>query len=66
MPREFDTDHRKDWNGIIHNCLKAIDNHNSQYFKTEDRWHLEKAQQLREYVTELKDWIKDKEISENI
>lgn len=61
MPREFDTESRKDWNAVIHNCLRAIDNHNSEYFKTGSTWHLEKTQQLRSYVTELKEWIKNKE-----
>ena len=61
MPREFDTESRKDWNGVIHNCLRAIDNHNSEYFKTGSTWHLEKTQQLRTYVAELKEWIKNKE-----
>lgn len=61
MPREFDTEFRKDWNVIIHQCLKAIDQHNSEYFKAGNIWHLEKAQQLRIYVTELKEWIKDRE-----
>lgn len=61
MPREFDTDSRKDWNTPIHNMLKAIDNHNREYFKSGDRWHLEKAEQLRSYVRELKEWIKKNE-----
>lgn len=61
MPREFNTDSRKDWNAPIHNLLKAIDNHNREYFKSGDLWHLEKAEQLRGYVRELKEWIKKKE-----
>ena len=61
MPREFDTDSRKDWNTPIHNLLKAIDNHNREYFKSGNLWHLEKANQLRSYVCELKDWIKKRE-----
>jgi hypothetical protein len=61
MPREFDTDSRKDWNTPIHNLLKAIDNHNREYFKNGDLWHLEKAEQLRSYVRELKEWIKKRE-----
>jgi hypothetical protein len=57
MPREFDTEARKDWNAPIHNLLKAIDNHNREYFKSGDSWHLEKAETLRGYVSELKTWI---------
>jgi hypothetical protein len=63
MPREFNTESRKDWNAVIHQCLKAIDNHNSEYFKTGNPWHLEKTQQLREYVVELKEWIIRKELN---
>ena len=55
--RTFNTIHREEWNKPIHNILKAIDNHNHEYFKTQDPWHLEKAQELRIYVTELKEWI---------
>lgn len=61
MPREFDTPHRENWNSIIHRILKAIDNHNQEYFKTKNNWHLEKAQYLRIYVKELKEWIHRKE-----
>ena len=57
MAREFNTPHRKDWNAPIHNILKAIDNHTQEYFKSGDTWHLNKAQELREYVAELKTWI---------
>jgi len=61
VPREFDTPSRKCWNAPIHNILKAIDNHNQEYFKTQDTWHIEKAQILRDYVNELKTWIHKKE-----
>jgi hypothetical protein len=57
MPREWNTNQRKDWNAPIHNILKAIDAHNHEYFKTQDPWHLEKAQELREYIKQLKDYI---------
>jgi hypothetical protein len=57
MPREFNTEARKDWNAPIHNILKAIDNHTREYLKSGDVWHLQKAQELREYVSELKTWI---------
>ena len=57
MPREFNTPHRENWNTPIHNILKAIDNHTHEYFKSGDEWHLNKAQELRIYVAELKEWI---------
>ena len=57
MPREFNTPHREHWNAPIHNILKAIDNHTHEYFKSGDEWHLNKAQELRIYVAELKEWI---------
>lgn len=61
MPREWNTPNRKDWNAPIHQILKAIDNHNSEYFKSGDIWHLQKAELLRTYLHELKTWIKLKE-----
>ena len=56
--REWNTPVREPWNPIIHNLLKAIDEHNKMYFRTHDCWHLEKAYELRKYVKEIKDWIK--------
>jgi hypothetical protein len=56
--REFNTPVREPWNDAIREILKAIDNHNQIYFETKNFWHIEKARQLREYVKELKDWIK--------
>lgn len=61
MPREWSTSTRDSWNAHIHQTLKAIDNHNQEYFKTKNPWHLQKAQMLREYLIELKDWITIKE-----
>lgn len=57
MSRTFNTEHRQSWNAPIHNILKAIDNHTQEYFKSGDEWHLNKAQELRGYVSELKEWI---------
>ena len=59
--RTFNTIHREEWNKPIHNILKAIDNHTQEYFKTQDPWHLEKAQELREYIRQLKDYIHQNE-----
>ena len=61
MSRTFNTIHREKWNKPIHNILKAIDNHTQEYFKSEDNWHLEKAELLRTYVAELKTWIHKEE-----
>lgn len=57
MPREWNTPLREPWNPVICQLLRAVDHHNVAYFRTGDRWHLEKAAQLRAYVRELKDWI---------
>ena len=59
--RTWDTPVREGWNQVIYQSLKAIDNHNQLYFKTKDRWHLEKARELRAYVRDLKEWIKKQE-----
>ena len=61
MPREWSTDERKPWNAPIHQILKAIDNHTYEYFKSGNLWHLEKAEILRKYVSELKTWIHQQE-----
>jgi len=59
--RTFNTPKREPWNAPIHNILKAIDNHTQEYFKSGDKWHLEKADMLRNYLTELKTWIHKQE-----
>lgn len=61
MPQEWNTSHRKPWNPVIHNLLKAIDEHTREYLLTKDPWHLQKAEQLRVYITELKTWILHRE-----
>lgn len=61
MPREWDSPVREKWNAPIHNILKAVDNHVSIYLKSGDRWHIEQANFLRQYVKELKDRIKQEE-----
>lgn len=52
---------RQKWSEVIRQCVKGIDYHNEMYFQTLDKWHLSKAEQLRQYVTELKEMIKRKE-----
>ena len=59
--REWNTPIREPWNPVIKHVLKAIDEHNNLYFKTGDPWHLQKASDLRHYIKDLKDWIKQKE-----
>ncbi|MGA1023885.1 MAG: hypothetical protein ACO3S8_04230 [Aquiluna sp.] len=59
--RTWDTPVRESWNPVIQQLLRAIDNHNRIYFATGNDWHLVKAGELRRYVIELKDWIKDQE-----
>jgi len=59
--RTFNTPLREPLNPIIHRLLQAIDWHNSRYFEDHNPWHLEKAESLRSYVRELKDWVKKKE-----
>jgi hypothetical protein len=60
-PRTFNTDTRQPWNSVIHHTLKAIDLHTKFFLDTQEVWHEQKAQELREYVASLKDWIHDKE-----
>jgi len=55
--REWNTVIREPWNPLIYQCLKAIDRHMDQHRRTGNSWHAIKAQQLRQYVAELKDWI---------
>ena len=59
--REWNTPVREPWNPVIHQLLKAIDNHTQQYLRSGDVWHLHKAQALRVYVSELKTWIHSEE-----
>lgn len=61
MSREWNTPTREPWNPPIQQILKAIDNHTKEYFKSGDKWHLEKADILRQYLRELKDFIHKKE-----
>jgi hypothetical protein len=59
--RTWDSPVREPWNPIIHHLLKAVDTHNRLYFQTCDEWHLQKAREMRAYVVELKNWIKNQE-----
>jgi hypothetical protein len=60
--RTWSTPHRDPWNAPIANILKSIDEHNREYFRTGDLWHLAKAKMLREYLVELKEWLTKKKI----
>jgi hypothetical protein len=46
---------------VIAQSLKAIDLHVACFLTTGESWHLTKAQELREYVRQLKDWINRQE-----
>jgi hypothetical protein len=59
--RTWNSPIREPWNPVIRNILQAIDTHNQLYFKTGKPWHLQKAQELRGYVIELKEWIASNE-----
>lgn len=55
--REWDTPVRGPWNALIKQCLDAIDRHEELYRSSGSGWHAAKAQDLRWYVAELKEWI---------
>ena len=55
--RTWNNPTRKPWNPVIKHCLNAVDEHVRLHLLTGDNWHLERAQTLREYVAELKNWI---------
>lgn len=59
--RTFNTPLREPLNPIIYRLLQAIDWHNSRYFTSGDKWHLEKAAILRSYLIELKSWVRHQE-----
>jgi hypothetical protein len=59
--REWSTPVRADWCPLIHQALQAIDRHNMLWISSGDRWHLQQAQVLREYVSGLKTWIHQQE-----
>ena len=57
MTREWNTPIREPWNPLIKQVLNAIDRHELLYRQTGSGWHAAKAQELRWYISELKDWI---------
>ena len=59
--RTWNTPVREPWNACIHYILKAIDQHNACYFKDHNTWHLKKAEELRQYLEDLKTWIHSQE-----
>jgi hypothetical protein len=63
--RTWNNPTREPWNAPIAQMLKAIDEHNREYFRTGNRWHLEKAMMLRGYLVELKEWVMWKEGKSN-
>ena len=61
MSRTFNTETRECWNEPIHQILKAIDNHTRLHLETGNFWHEEQANILRQYLRDLKDFIRKKE-----
>lgn len=59
--RTFNTPLRAPWNPVIYQCLKAIDAHIEFSLLHRSSWHAQKAQILRQYVAELKEWIHEEE-----
>lgn len=59
--RTFNTPIRAAWNPVIHQLLKAVDEHMKLYLTHHDPWHLEKAAMLRKYLHELKTYIHKQE-----
>jgi hypothetical protein len=59
--RTFNTAARARWNAPIHQCLKAIDAHTELFLLHRSLWHGQKAEILRQYVAELKEWIHEEE-----
>lgn len=57
MTREWDTPVRGPWNSLIKEALAGIDRHEALYRATGLGGHARSAALLRNYVTELKDWI---------
>lgn len=55
--REWDTPVREPWNAVIKQALRAVDMHTSAGLAGEGEWHKRRAQMLREYVAELKDYL---------
>jgi hypothetical protein len=55
--RTFNTPVREPWNVPIHHIVKAIDNHTALHLATGLPWHKQKAEQLRQYLHELKTYI---------
>lgn len=59
--RTWNTPVRSDWNAGIHSALGAIDLHVKLHLETGDAFHLEMADTLRSYVSNLKTWIHSQE-----
>jgi len=61
MLREWNTPFREPWNPVIKKCLDAIDLHTKLYLETKNSFHLSQSNLLREYITNLKNWIIENE-----
>ena len=61
--REWNTPIREPWNPVIKEALHGVYNHSLLYLATGDKWHLKQATLLRGYVVDLKEWIKQQEVT---
>jgi len=59
--RTWNTPLREPWNPVIKHCLNAVDEHVRLYLETQNPWHIEQSERLRQYVMELKRWIHEQE-----
>jgi hypothetical protein len=64
MSRDWNTPQREPWNVLIHQALCGVDRHNRELLRTGDPRHAIMAQQLRQYVNDLKTWIHQQENNE--
>ena len=57
MSKEWNTSVRDKWDDPVRQIVKAIDNHTRLYLETGDHWHWERAEDLRNYLRKLKNYI---------
>jgi hypothetical protein len=55
--RTWNTPIREPWNPVVHQLLKAVDEHGRMFRATGDPFHAREAEQLRQYLHRLKTWI---------
>lgn len=57
MPREWTTEAREPWNGLLREALHGIDRHTEAWLRTRDPFHLAQARLLRRYLEQQKAWL---------